>query len=126
MIKFHRTYFVLAALLFITEALIALYLHDAWMRPYGGDYLVVILLYCIAKSFFNTPALPTAGYVLVVAYVIEISQYFHFINLIGLQNSHLARILLGTSFSFTDILMYTLGILTVIVMENFIRCLKNF
>ena len=51
MVIFNKTYFLLALLLLLAEVLIALYLHDALIRPYGGDFLVVILLYCFVKSF---------------------------------------------------------------------------
>lgn len=118
MLKFHIDYFIAAFLLFISEIIIALYLHDSLIRPYGGDFLVVILIYCFVKSFFNLPVLLTAGGVLLFAYTIEVSQYFHLIRVLGLENSRLAKVLLGTSFSFTDLLVYTLGIILVIVAEN--------
>ena len=117
MLRFNKFYFLLGLLLLGAEVYIGLYMHDAIVRPYGGDFLVVILLYCMVKSFINFPVLLTAGWVLVFAYAIEISQYFHLVNLLGLQNSKIAKILLGTSFSFTDLGMYTLGILLVIVIE---------
>jgi hypothetical protein len=115
---FNKTYFLLALTLFITEVLIGAYIHDTIIRPYGGDFLVVILIYCTVKSFFNLPVLQTACYVLLFAYAVEISQYFHLVNILGLQNSNVAKILLGTFFSVTDLLAYTLGILLVIVVEG--------
>jgi hypothetical protein len=117
---------MLAVLLLATEVLIALYMHDTLIRPYGGDFLIVILLYCLVKSFVNLPVLLTAIWVLAYAYCVEISQYFHLLSLLGLQNSKLAKILLGTSFSFMDILAYTLGITLVIVVENLRISLKKF
>ncbi len=102
-----------------TEVYIGLYMHDAIIRPFGGDFLVVILLYCLVSSFINFPVLLTAAWVLVFAYAIEISQYFHLISMLGLQRSKLATLLLGTSFSYIDLLTYTLGfILLVIIVEN--------
>src|ERR1700733_7648635 len=107
MLSFNKTYFLLALLLLLTEVLIGLFMHDALIRPYGGDFLVVILLYCVVKSFANTSILTTSCCVLLFAYAMEISQHFHLVNLLGLQNSRLAVILMGTSFSFTDLLVYT-------------------
>ncbi len=126
MLSFNKIYFLLALLLLLTEVLIGLYLHDALIRPYGGDFLVVILLYCVVKSFANTSIFTTAFCVLLFAYAVEISQYFHLVNLLGLQNSSLAVMLMGTSFSFTDMLIYTLGMLLVIVIENIRLSLKTF
>ncbi|MDB5142384.1 MAG: hypothetical protein JWQ66_1097 [Mucilaginibacter sp.] len=122
----NKTYLLLAVLLLLAEVLIALYLHDALIRPYGGDFLVVILLYCFVKSFVDAPVFTTACYVLVFAYVVEISQYFHLVHLLGLQNSRIAVLMMGTCFSFTDMLVYTLGILLVIVTEKIKVSLKTF
>ncbi|MBB3053977.1 ribosomal maturation YjgA family protein [Mucilaginibacter gotjawali] len=126
MIKFHIGYFIATFLLFITEFIIALYVHDSFIRPYGGDFLVVMLIYCIVRSFFNLPVLLTAGGVLLFAYCVEFSQYFHLARVLGLQNSKLAKILMGTSFSFMDMVVYTLGIVLIIVVENLRLSLKKF
>jgi hypothetical protein len=123
---FFKFYFLLALLLFITEVFIALYMHDAFIRPYGGDFLVVILLYCMVKSFVNAPVYVTAISVLLFAYAVEISQYFHLVSLLGLQHSKTAKILLGTSFSFTDLFLYTFSILLVIVVEHIRGNMKTF
>ncbi len=120
MFQFNKRYFALTILLFITEVVIAAYAHDSLIRPYGGDFLVVILIYCFVKSFVNTPVIITALCVLLFAYTVEVSQYFKLVVHLGLKDSKLANILLGNSFSFTDILAYTLGILLVIIIEKMI------
>jgi hypothetical protein len=125
-LKFSLVYFIPAVLLFITEVFIALYMHDAVIRPFGGDFLVVILIYCSIKSIFNTPVLSTAIVVLLFAYAVEVSQYFHLVYVLGLGGSSLAKALLGTSFSFTDLFMYTLGTMTVLIAEHLKTSLKNF
>lgn len=126
MLKFNRRYFTITLLLFAVEFIIGADFHDTIIRPYGGDFLVVILIYCIVKSFINAPVIKTALAVLVLSYLIEISQYFHLVALLGMQHSKLARIVLGTSFSFADLLAYTLGIGLVIVVENLQTSMKNF
>jgi DNA integrity scanning protein DisA with diadenylate cyclase activity len=121
MIKFNTTYFVLTCWLFFVELLIGRYLHDAFVRPYGGDFLVVILIYCFVKTWIDTPVVKTTIGVLLFAYVVEISQYFHLVNLLGWQSSYAARLLMGTSFSFIDLLTYTLGVLFIIVAEKLLN-----
>lgn len=118
LLRFNRHYFVLAILLFIIEVCIALFVHDTIIRPYGGDLLVVILLYCILRSFANIPVLPAAISVLVFSYIIEILQYFTIVDRIGLQNSKLARIVIGSSFEWIDLVAYTVGILLVLLLEK--------
>ena len=61
--------------------------------------------------------------VLLFSYLVEVLQYFNFVEIIGLQDNKLARIVIGTSFSWWDILFYTLGILFVILVEKL--ALKN-
>jgi hypothetical protein len=126
MLGFNKIYFLVALFLLLTEVWIGLYLHDALIRPYGGDFLVVILLYCIVKSFAVTSTFAAAFCVLLFSYAVEISQYFHMVHLLGLQHSSLAIMLMGNSFSFTDMLVYTLGIILVILVENIRLSLKTF
>jgi hypothetical protein len=108
---FDKSYFWLTLALFGTEVLIAGYLHDTIIRPYGGDFLVVILVYCFIKTFA----------VLIFSYLIEVSQYFNLVNALGWGNSKFARLILGTSFSIIDLLTYTLGIASVIIIEKLIN-----
>ncbi|SDT69833.1 Protein of unknown function [Mucilaginibacter mallensis] len=89
MLSFNFKYFSLTILLLITEIIIATWAHDALIRPYGGDFLVVILVYCLIKSFMDSPVSPTIIGVLLFSYLVEISQYFHLVNLLGLENSKL-------------------------------------
>ena len=115
---FNGYYFLAALLLLIVEIVIGSYMHDDIIRPYGGDFLVVILLYCILKSVADLPVIQAAFIVLMVAFLVEISQYFHLVKLLGVENSKTAVMLLGTSFSFTDLLMYTLGTSQLILIER--------
>ena len=118
MFQFRKNYLILALLLFLTEIIIALYAHDKIIRPYIGDFLVVILLYCLVQSTINTDFKMTVITVLLFSYLIEILQYFHILNVLGLENSRIASVILGTSFEWTDMLAYTLGILFVVVIET--------
>lgn len=120
MITFNIRYFILAVVLFITEVLIALYIHDDFIRPYFGDFLVVVLLYYIVKTFIKASAIKVAICVLVFSYTIEMLQYFKIVNLLGLQKSQLAVTVIGTSFSWHDMLAYTLGIVVVLIFEKLI------
>ncbi|MDI3319509.1 DUF2809 domain-containing protein [Pinibacter soli] len=96
--KFNWIYFALTIALFATEVFIAKYVHDTIIRPYGGDFLVVILIYCFVKSFVDTPFLKTAIAVLLFSFLIETLQYLHFVDRIGLSNNKLARLVIGVSF----------------------------
>ena len=116
--RIHKQYLIAAIVLFFIEVLIALFVHDRFIRPYVGDYLVVILLYCAVKAFFDWPVLPVGAGVLVFSYLIEFLQYFNLVAVLGLQNNHLANVIIGNSFALEDLLAYTWGIITVISIES--------
>jgi DNA integrity scanning protein DisA with diadenylate cyclase activity len=116
--KINKTYFALTLLLLFAEVFIGTCMHDAVIRPFGGDFLVVILIYCFIKSFVNKPATPVAAGVLLFAYLVEGSQYFHLVSLLGLQHSKIAVMILGSSFSWVDMFCYTLGIALVSAVEK--------
>ena len=107
----------MAMLLFGIELFIGMYVHDQIIRPYIGDLLVVMLLYCFIKSFLKIPVTGTAIGVLLFSYTIEILQYFHIVNKLGLAHSKIARIIIGTSFAWMDIVAYTVGIIVVLIAE---------
>lgn len=112
-------------LLFIIEVLIALFVKDDFIRPYFGDFIVVILIYCTVKAFFSIKVIKTAIGVLIFAYFIELLQFLDFIKIVGLEDIQIAKVILGTSFSWTDILHYSLGILFVLVIEKLLNKRSN-
>ncbi len=111
-------YLFCALLLFCIEVLIALFVHDDIIRPHIGDLLVVIMIYCFCRAIFNWTVGKAAAITLVFAYTIEILQYFNVVKLLALQNSALARVVIGTYFSWVDMLAYTVGIIIVLVIEK--------
>lgn len=115
--SFRPEYFVGFIALLVIEILISIYVHDTIIRPYIGDLLVVILIYAFIKSFIATPPLQTAVGVLAFAFTIELLQYFNIVNHLGLQHSKIARIIIGTSFSWHDLLAYTAGFALIVLAE---------
>lgn len=119
--SFNRAYFLIFSILLITEIAIALFIPDGFIRHYLGDVLVVILIYCFVLSFLKLPVIPTAIGVLLFAYCIEILQYFKLVDILGLSHSRLARVVLGSTFDWMDMVMYTLGIAVTLVVEKWHR-----
>ena len=126
LLKFNPRYFLYAIILFVTEILIAIFAHDNIIRPYVGDVLVVILIYCAVKAFLNTPVVATAIWVLIFSYVIEALQYFRLVKLLGLHHSSLARTVIGTSFAWTDILAYTIGVAIILWVKKIFKHQRSF
>lgn len=125
MLRFNKIYFLLTILLFCTEVIIALFVHDNFIRPYFGDVLVVILIYCFIQTFFNLSKIKTAIYVLLFAFLIETLQYFNFITFLGLEKNKVAKTVIGNSFSFHDLLAYVVGILITLGIEKIVSKKKE-
>lgn len=117
MFRFQKAYFGLTAGLLLIEVMIAIYIHDDFIRPYFGDFLVVILMYSVLRSFVNMVVIQTTIAVLLFSYLIEVLQYLNFVERVGLGESELARTLIGTSFVWMDILAYTLGAMAILWLE---------
>ena len=115
---FNKTYFLLFTGLFLIEFAIAYFLKDGFIRHTFGDFLVVIMLYCLFRSFLNIKPKPTALLVLIIAFVIEFLQLTNFLEILGLENNIYAKIILGSTFQITDLIAYSLGVLTVLIIEN--------
>lgn len=118
MFTFRKNYFLLSILLFIIEVLIGLYVKDNFIRPYGGDFLVVILIYLFVKTFWKQSNLVIAIAVLLFSFCVEFAQYFKVVELLGLKGNKLAEIVIGTSYHWHDLLAYLLGILTIYFLDK--------
>lgn len=104
---------------------IAIYVHDHIVRPHIGDVLVVILLYCFAKTFLNVSPWKVAIPVLLFSFLIETLQHFKIVEVLGLQHSTVARVVIGTFFSWIDIFCYIAGIVLVLIAEKIIASFKR-
>lgn len=119
MFRFNPRFFGFTLVLFVIEVLIAVYVHDNFVRPYVGDYLVVMLLYCGVRTLINASPLKIALAVLLFAYFIELLQYFHLVDRLGLAGNTVARTVIGYGFEWLDLLAYTLGVITILLLEHF-------
>ncbi|WP_418604259.1 DUF2809 domain-containing protein [Hwangdonia sp.] len=116
-IKLNKTYLTITILLFITEILIAIFLKSGFIRHTFGDYLVVILIYCFFKSLIKINSFKLAILILVFAFTIELLQLANLLKLLNLQNNQLAKLVLGSTFHVSDLVAYTLGIISVLIVE---------
>lgn len=118
MLTFRKNYFFAAVFLFLVEVFIALYIRDAVIRPYGGDFLVILLIYCLLKSFFKIPVKNAILGTLAFAFLVEGLQFIKLIKLLGLEGNSLASAILGSHFEWLDMLLYSLAALTLLGFEK--------
>lgn len=118
MLSFNRKYIFAATILFFLEVGIAVFVRDAIIRPYGGDFLVVLFLYCLLRGVVDITTGKATLIVVFFAYLVEIMQYLDLIGFLGLQENTIAKILIGTNFEWIDMLVYTLGALFIYLIEQ--------
>jgi len=110
---------------FLIETAIALFFKDGFIRHTFGDYLVVLLLYFFLKSFVSISNNTLAGISLLIAFTVEFIQLTPLLKTMGLENHSLANLVLGNTFSVTDLLAYTFGYITIIIFNSSTLC-KHF
>lgn len=110
--------FCIFLFIFVIEVIIALFVKDKIIRPYGGDVLVVIMIYYFVKTFIKTKPIYLAIGVLLFAYGIEIGQYYNLVEVLNLQDNKVMRIVIGSSFSWGDMVCYTIGALICLLVDR--------
>lgn len=101
---------VSAVILLVIEILIGLFVRDSFVRPYLGDALVVILIWCVVRVVIPDKFVWLSGSVFLFAVIVEVSQIFPLCDVLGIEN-RLIRTLMGTSFAWGDIVAYLAGCL---------------
>ncbi len=118
---FNKSYLFLTIILFLTEVVIALFIKDTVIRPFLGDVLVVILIYCFLRIFLKITYGKLAFGVLLFACLIEFLQYFDYVKLLGLENNRILSVALGRTFEWLDFAAYFAGFLLIIFVETKLR-----
>ncbi len=105
---------IATAVLLLIEVLIALFVHDRFVRPYLGDVLVVILLYTFVRIFLPKGNRLLPLYIFLFASGVEILQMFHLVDLLGLGEYRFFRVLIGSVFDGKDVICYGVGCLMLV------------
>lgn len=114
-----RIYYMIATIiLLIMEVLIALYVHDDFIRPYIGDVLVVVVIYTFIRIWIPERFHLLPLYIFLFATGVEILQYFNLVEVLKLENHTFMRILLGSVFDVKDIICYGTGCILLGIYET--------
>ena len=114
-------YLIAFIILLCIEILIAIYVHDTFIRPYVGDLLVVVVLYCIVKVIIPDKYRLIPFWIFVFAAFIECLQYLKWVERLGIENNALLRILMGATFDWKDIVCYGIGCILLGIYEWLIQ-----
>jgi hypothetical protein len=108
----------MAAALLAVELVIAVAVHDSFVRPWLGDSLAVLLVYAALRAVTRLEPFPAAALAFCVAALIEFGQFIGLLNILGFEGSMVARTLLGTGFDPKDFIAYAAGALAAVALER--------
>lgn len=110
-------YGLVSLIMLAIEVYIALYVQDAFVRPYIGDVLVIILIYTVMRTFTPRWRGKLPLYILLFAIGVEGLQYINILKVLGLQHNAFLSIVMGTVFDIKDIYCYVVGGILLILWE---------
>lgn len=119
-------YLTATIILFVIEVLIALYIHDDFIRPYIGDVIVVIVIYTFVRIFIPDGIRLLPLYVFLFAVIVEVLQWFHIVDILGLADNRFLSTLIGGVFDVKDIICYGVGCMLLGVYEYLLRKKRGF
>ena len=122
--KIHLKYFITFILLLIIEILIARYA-TGFLRHTIGDYLAVMFVYTFIKSIFKISIEKAVLITFSISFIIEFLQLSDLQNHFPKEYSQIFKLVLGTSFSIGDLVAYTLGIISIYLIEKYLKRVKT-
>ncbi len=121
---FRPGYALAALILFAIEVCIALFVHDAVIRPYVGDVLAVALVYAAVRGVTVLHIELALILALVIALGVELAQLFNLLDALGLRSNPVAATVLGGSFDWLDLAAYVAGAALILVAEAIVNRLR--
>ncbi len=113
--KKRMIYAIITVVLLAIEVLIALFVHDNFIRPYVGDIIVVMVIYTFIRMIVPERVRLLPGYILCFAVLVEVLQYFRIVEVLGLSDNRFFSVLIGSVFDVKDIICYAIGCILIIV-----------
>lgn len=125
--KLRIMYACITVLLLAVEVIIALFVHDRFIKPYFGDMLVVVVIYTFIRIFIPEKYRFLPLFVFVFSAGVEILQCFEIVQRLGLGGNAFLRTLLGSTFDLKDIVCYAVGCAALGIYEilRYIKSNKN-
>lgn len=114
----NKKFLVYFIILFLLETFIAIFIHDNIIRPYIGDILVIILIYCFILIFTKKKIKLLPLYLFIFSIIIELLQYINILKRLRLEKHLILRILIGTTFDIKDIICYGIGMIVIFLWQK--------
>ena len=119
-------YLILSLLFFGLCFLIVLFSHElGTARGFTWDVVIIMLLYSVLQLCVPLKPRVWALLVLILAYSVEILQYFHLIEKLSLEGNIFAELILGSVFDPLDLLAYTIGSVLIFLLDSYFSPRNN-
>lgn len=117
-IAFNFKFFMAFMFLFAAIVAIALFIETGFIRNHFGDILIVVFIWCFIRIFLRNELKWLWLYIFIFAALVEFGQYLGLIYMLGLGHSQLARVVIGVTFDWWDIVMYFIGCMILWFLER--------
>ena len=115
--KIDKHNIVIFLLLLFIEIMIALFVHDNFIRPFIWDVIVIFLVYYFVKIFYSWNDTKVIIWVFLFAVFLEFMQYINLIEILSIENKVL-QIAIGSVFDLKDIAMYAIWSIILYIMSR--------
>lgn len=123
-LRFEMRYFCITLLTLAIGIMIATtFKHTQFIRGSASDIIATMFVFFSVLSFFRIRHSILAIFTFSFALAIEIGQYFHLADQLGLARGSVLSILLGNHFSIYDIFCYGIGVYISLVLAS--SCIKE-
>lgn len=97
-----------------------------WINAYLGDALWALMIYQIFAIIYKNKSIKTVAILSILfCYLIEITQLYHASWIDSLRSTTLGGLVLGYGFLWSDILAYSIGVFSGIVVEMILSNIKK-
>lgn len=117
-------YAVATLFLLLIEVIIALYVHDDFIRPYVGDVLVVIAIYTFIRIIVPEKCKLIPLFLFIFAAGVELLQLANIVEILRVADNKFLKILIGSVFDIKDIVCYAVGCV-ILCMYEWVRVRRH-
>lgn len=115
-----RTYLI-CCFIFLTIVFYIGFFTTGFVRVYVGDVIIIPVLYFLFRAIWPTTTFRAALVIFLFAVSVEVAQYFDIVEWLGLTNNRVAVIVIGTSFSWGDMVAYLVGIFLSVAVDIWVQ-----
>lgn len=90
---------------------------NQFIRGTIGDIIVILLIFFFINALQDFSSLKVAIFALVIAFATELLQYLKLAALLGIENSIITRLILGSVFDPYDLIAYSIGAILAYIID---------